>query len=174
MNTTSPSSKSFLFATFRLLGVSLGSLLLQCCTFSPGFKGPAYSKENRALALPSHEKVIVAITHAKLIRKERKDFDKHSRKIYTTLYENPGYLGGRVKVILGGDEVWTLTVWKDSSSLQQFVNSRRHLDAMYKTDQAVSHMRSISQEMLVENVPYTWKAVDIILEDVPLTKYQSI
>ncbi|GEM_PF-4689051 len=50
----------------------------------------------------------------------------------------PGYMGGKVKVEIFDDQVWTMTVWEDRESLEKFVNSTRHLDAMYMTNQAMT------------------------------------
>jgi heme-degrading monooxygenase HmoA len=134
--------------------------------------GPAYNEDEGKLNLPSDQIVILALTNAKLIREKRDGFDDRSREIYENLNENPGYLGGRIRVVILGDEVWTMTVWKDKESLAKFVNGRRHLDAMYMTNQAMSYFRSTSIEVLAKDVPHSWDQIENILENIKFKEHK--
>lgn len=79
----------------------------------------------------------MALTNAKLQRSKRSGFDKRSKEIFENINSSPGYIGGTVKFEIFGDEVWTMTVWENQEALERFVDSTRHLDAMYMTNQAM-------------------------------------
>lgn len=147
-------------------------LFLQSCAFSPAFRGPGFNEKENKLNLPPNQKVVLALTNAKLIRAKRSGFDDRSREIFENLKENPGYLGGTVRVEIFGDEVLTMSVWKDRESLEKFVNGRRHLDAMYMTNQAMNVFRSMSIEVYAKEVPHSWEQVDEILKAKKLEKHK--
>ena len=128
---------------YNLVWILMVTLFLSSCAFTPSFSGPKYNKNTRSLTVDPKTKVFLALTNAKLERDKRAGFDKHSREIFTTIKNYPGYMGGTVKVEIFGDEVWTMTVWESKEALDHFVNSARHLDALYMTNQAMKRFRHL-------------------------------
>ena len=57
-----------------------------------------------------------------------------------------------------------MTVWEDRESLEKFVNSTRHLDAMYMTNQAMTQFRHLKVEVPAKNLPYSWEDVQKLSE----------
>lgn len=135
------------------------------CAFSPPFNGPQYSRETRALTGDPHREVVLALTNATLDGKQRSGFDSSSKKIFKNIAKFPGYIGGTVKVQIFGDEVWTMTIWEDEQSLQSFIYSTQHLDAMYMTNHAMKKFRHLHIKVRAKDLPYSWKQAEKLLEN---------
>lgn len=138
-------------------------ILTSSCVFAPPFKGPKYDAKTKSLTLDPNREVILALTNATLERKKRGGFDSRSKTIFQNLESYEGYIGGTVRVEIFGDEVWTMTVWENEAALQNFVNSTRHLDAMYMTNQAMKKFRHFNVKVLAKNLPLTWEQAQLLL-----------
>jgi heme-degrading monooxygenase HmoA len=146
--------------------------LLQGCAYSAPFRGPGYSSTDFISKTPINKPVVVAVTNAKLNdTKTAKEFKSRSREIYKNLEENEGYIGGSVRLELFGDELWTVTVWQDKKSLQKFVDSSRHLDAVYMTNEAMSEFKHFNFEVPFKEIPKDWKLIDKMLSEKEFLKH---
>lgn len=137
---------------------------LSSCAFSSPFRGPLYDEKAKKLKLDPDQKVILALTNAKLDRSKRKGFDQRSREIYQNLEENPGYIAGSVRFRLFGNEVWTMTLWTSLEEMDRFVKSTRHLDAMYMTNEAMTEFRHLHVERRAGDFPMSWGEIEEILQ----------
>jgi hypothetical protein len=79
-------------------------------------------------------------------------------------------VGGAVRFKLFSSEVWTLTVWKDRESLNKFLDSKRHSDAMYTEYEAMSEFKHFNREISPHELPLNWDLVDQILSEMTYTK----
>lgn len=148
-------------------------MLLQSCAFSPPFNGPQVDFWSQKVRLEPEQEVIVAVTNATLDRKKRKEFDQRSQQIYTNLKENAGYIGGTVHVQIFGDEVWTMSAWTDRESLARFVDGRRHLDAMYMTNAAMTKFRSMNFTIKARELPLSWAEIKKRINTVEYNPHQA-
>ena len=141
-------------------------LFFSSCSFSPKFSGPKFDIKTNKLMINPNQEVVLALTNAKLLRSKRSGFDSRSREIFKNIKSYDGYIGGTVKVEVFGDEVWTMTVWEDEISLNKFVESSRHLDAMYMTSDAMVKFKHTHLKVQAKDLPYSWSQVQNILDSV--------
>lgn len=104
------------------------------------------------------ERVLVAVTHAQL-GSHRTAFFAASRQVLDQLDGQPGLVGYSVRSRLFGQEVWTVTVWSDDASLEAFVRSPAHLQAMRAGQSALRTMQYHRFEMPVAELPLDWRRV---------------
>ena len=105
------------FATLAGLATTLTS-----CAFATPFSGPGRTPEGGS--------VYVAVTNAVLHPDKRRAFDEHTRRVVASLPSHNGYLGHSVRGRILGNEVWTMTVWRDEESLDAFGESPVHRTAI--------------------------------------------
>jgi heme-degrading monooxygenase HmoA len=142
------------------------------CAISPPISGPLIDRSSKKLLVDSSSDVVVALTNAQLIRKERKPFDRSSQEIYKSLESYPGYIGGTIRLELFGDQVWTMTMWESESALKNFVVSARHLNAMYLTNQAMSRFRHLHLKMRADELPLSWDQAEKLLSHEPFIDHK--
>ncbi len=95
------------------------------------FSGCAVSTPYRSMSSLSPDgTVIVSVTHAIVKDEGRSLFDRYVDQIIASLSRQPGLVGYRVRTKLLGNEVWTMTYWKDESARAAFVSSEIHTRAM--------------------------------------------
>ncbi len=114
-----------MFFSRRLRGMLLLFLtpLLFGCSAATPFKKSTSSSLH-------HGSVYIGVTNAIVEGGNRREFDDHTRRVIKNLPQNEGYLGHSVRSRILGNEVWTMTVWKDEASLDRFVRSSIHREAM--------------------------------------------
>ena len=138
--------------------------LITGCVFSTPFKGAGFDDDSGQILIPHDERVVVAITNAIVDRSTRGTFDSKTREIVRSIDDYEGYIAGSFRFEILGDEVWTLSVWRDREALEKFVNSRQHLDAMYSGSSAVKLMRSVVVDMPAAALPIDWDTGEKLLE----------
>ena len=148
--------------------------LLMGCTLSRPLSGPGYDSHQNRLEGDSSRLVVVAMTNAFLDRKKRGAFDQKTQSLYKNLESYEGYLAGSIRLRLGGEEVWTYTIWRDEAALKNFLHSREHLDAMFRLDSAIKKIRSLTKTMPARDVPVHWREVEVMIGQQELKNYQPL
>lgn len=104
--------------------------------------------------------VVVAITEAQLgdDRAGRRAFWRHVDLVTATLREQPGFIGVSLRREILGDTTWTMTVWRDEESLDAFVRSDTHQEAIAAAFGALAGARFVRFEVNGGDLPVDWDA----------------
>lgn len=136
------------------------------CAIGRPFSGPGAE----SLGLGAEDSVLVVVTHAGLHRSRRRSFDRHTRRIMRTMEGYDGFVGYSVRKEILGDEVWTLTVWRDEAALGGFMAREPHRRAMRESSHAIRWLRSTRFHIPSGELPLTWdRALARLERDRPLT-----
>lgn len=112
------------------------------CSLSSPMKGPLFSK-NKKFLIQNNQTYLVAVTNVILCKGPKKRlFMNYTTTLYKDLKNQPGYLGGSLRRKFFGNEAWTMTIWKDQKSMNDFVNSKEHLNAIYMSSDAIEKFRT--------------------------------
>lgn len=109
-------------ALTRYAALSCLGALLAGCTFATPFK-TLDADDGRAAR-------VLVITHAMAHSGQRELFMAHTRRVIDSLAHQPGLIGYSLRRELFGDELWTLTVWRDDDARATFFRSPVHVEAM--------------------------------------------
>jgi heme-degrading monooxygenase HmoA len=104
----------------------------------------------------SHEQLIVAVTHANVDADKRKSFDEAAYRVLDSLPTQSGLVGYSVRRQVFGNEVWTATVWRDEESIQRFVRSMAHTQAVTQSGSAVQHIQYTRLNIRRDELPINW------------------
>ena len=129
--------------------------LLGGCTISTPFKGPGFDRASGVTDSDRDQTVIVALTHA-VLGDSRRHFDQGVDRVVASLDQQPGLIGYSLRKELFGNEAWTLTVWRDTASLEAFVRSGAHRQAMQtgSAELAAASFRRV--EVPAAEIPIDW------------------
>lgn len=122
------------------------------CTISTPYRGAETSDE-------TGDTVFVSVTHAviKEDRASRRLFFDYVADVEESLPASPGYVGFSKRMVLFGNEAWTMTVWKDEASLKRFVRSEAHQNAIRNAFVALESARFARVEMAANEAPLSWE-----------------
>lgn len=156
-----PSSVNSGARLWRWLLPVLGLLVLGGCKLATPFRGPAASAASHAPG----ETAVVALTHVTLGDDTDKNsvFWDHTGRVIDALPGQPGYLGHSVRRELFGNQAWTMTVWRDESSLRAFVQSEVHQTAIRNGFAAVAGARFANVALSRAEIPVSWTGAERIL-----------
>ena len=106
--------------------------------------------------------MVVGITHVLLGDDgERNEvFWEKADSVIASLSNHQGYLGHRIRKKLFSSEAWTMTVWKYSSSLNEFVRGDIHSGAISDGLPAVKQARFVRFTALRFDFPLSWDIVE--------------
>ena len=140
----------------------LGILLFYGCTISTPFSGPKYKQEPGA-----DEKVIVGLTKAVTgdDRKKNKVFWAYTRRVEKSLQDREGFIGYSMRKQLFGKEAWTMTVWDNETSLDAFVRSDLHQEAMKEGWPALVSASFARIEIDRDEIPISWERAEELLNE---------
>lgn len=150
-------------AYFTMLAIGLCSLavLTGCSSLavSAPFAWPGLDAGQHRLKFSQQERVLVAVTHAELGLGHRLAFFSASRGVLDGLDGQRGLVGYSVRSRIFAQEVWTVTIWSDEASLQAFVRSPAHMQAMRAGQPALRTMQYHRFELPVSELPLGWDRV---------------
>ena len=131
--------------------------LLGGCTISTPFQGPGYDRSVGVTEIDDRQTVVVALTHA-VVGDSRRNFDRGVEGVVDSLESQPGLIGYSLRRELLGNEAWTLTVWRDEASLDAFVRSPAHRQAIQNGmgDITTASFRRI--ELPAAKIPIDWES----------------
>lgn len=120
---------------WAVLGVLVAAVVSTAAALTGGqmatpFRGPGYSRSHGVTLPGVGPVVVVAITHATLDARLRGPFDDYTRRVIASLPSQADHVGYSVRTRLLGNEVWTMTVWKDDAAVEAFMASPVHRTAI--------------------------------------------
>ena len=141
---------------FRIAVIASALAVLGGCTISTPFKGPGYNRGAGVAFDQSTDTVVVALTHA-VVGKDRDNFDRGVSRVVDSLAQQPGLIGYSLRRELFGNEAWTLTVWRDEASLDAFVRSSAHQQAIRSgaAELVAANFRRL--ELPASEIPIDWE-----------------
>jgi heme-degrading monooxygenase HmoA len=89
----------------------------------------------------------------------RREFFSDTRRVLADLAEQPGLVGYSFRFEIFGRTAWTMTAWKDESSLNAFVRSPAHREAVRRSGDTAQNLRFATIEVPVGSLPLTWREV---------------
>lgn len=137
--------------------------LLNSCTIATPFRGNDRGGDH----CQSAETVIVGLTHATLGEDSSKNekFREHTRKVADIVQSLEGNLGYSLRRQIFGKEAWTISLWKDEDSLQEFMRHPVHREAMKEGGPAMARARFATVEISCSELPISWdRALELIDE----------
>lgn len=157
-----------LTARLRLLGLALVSLgllsALPGCAIGYPFQGPGFVDGKVS---PDCPEAVVVVTHAVLDAEKRDAFDDHIGRVAEHLQGLPpssGLIGFSLRKELFGDQVWTLSAWRDEAALRAFMGSPVHREAMRAGEPAIRLFRTHTFRVAGSELPLGWKRAIAILD----------
>ncbi len=138
---------------------------LSACTVSSPFEGPGFD-EQEGVTVEGSDRLVVAVTNGELRGGSdlRARFWDHVSRVEATLAARPGYMGHSKRRELFGDQVWTLSVWRDEASLEDFVRSDVHQTAISEGMASLKTARFARFEIERKKLPITWERALTALE----------
>ena len=135
------------------------------CTLATPFRGPGYDR-GKGIVLDGVETVYVGLTLAVLKndRKLQSVFWSNVRKVEASLYQRKGFIGYSKRTRLLGNRAWTMTVWTDEASLEDFVQSDVHQRAIRESMGALESAAFARIEIKPEEIPISWDRAIALLE----------
>lgn len=162
MDSASLTKRARKMKSFILVGclITAGTaiLLYSGCTIGMPLRGPGLE------AAGSPERVIVAVTHAKLHWTKRAAFDRHIQIVADALPRFPGLVGYSLRKQIFGDEAWTMSIWASHEAMQAFVRSPVHRAAVAAGRPAIKSMRYRAVEVASSELPIGWTRAVALLE----------
>lgn len=141
------------------------------CQLATPFRGDGYSSRRGVTLDGVGDTVTVGLTNATLDGSRRRAFDDYTQRVVASLPGTPGYIGHSIRTRVLGNEVWTMTVWKDEASLDAFVRSPTHREAIRLGMPAVASAKFHRYTIPVGEVPPSWSDVMAVLEKVEARQY---
>jgi hypothetical protein len=139
--------------------------LLGACTISMPFTyGPLGN-----IGVPE-ELLQVSITHATLYPDKRDVFDQQTMVVYREMDKQSGLVAYGIRRELFGNQVWTVSVWRDHESRMKFFMSDVHQRAIYMSQDAIETVRYKRIDVQRRELPLTWDRVEQILKQPAVEK----
>jgi heme-degrading monooxygenase HmoA len=164
-------------ASSHWIGVGVLSLVVVLALAIPGcqaaapFRGPGAANPKAVSGVG--ETVVVAVTHAVLDGSNRRPFDEYSAKVVRSLPSQDGFVGYSLRSRIAGNEVWTMTVWRDEAALDAFVSSEAHEAAIASGLQSVVSGQFTRFECPVDDCPPKWSSIMERLKSVRTIEYRK-
>ena len=136
------------------------------CTIGLPFRGPGYDSSDGVTDPNADDQVLVALTYTVVNGngEERSAFRRGISSVVDSLEEQPGLIGFSVRRELFGKQAWTMSVWTDEDSLDAFVDSSAHREAMSSGGRALEMVRSLRLEVPRAEIPLSWKRVEELFD----------
>jgi heme-degrading monooxygenase HmoA len=154
--------KRLFFASSILTALSL---FITGCVISTPFKGPGYSRWDGIKGAQPTDEFVVVLTYAKLDRNNRKAFDEGTARVHKTMSTHDGLIGHSIRKEILGDEAWTITVWKDEASVENFSKSEIHRQAVTEGRASLVATKFRRLTLPASQIPLSWKEAEKYLEN---------
>ncbi|MEL6607194.1 MAG: hypothetical protein AAFP88_03020 [Bacteroidota bacterium] len=129
--------------------------------------GPPFRTQSALQSFQDDDLVVVGLTKAVRGKDARKNrlFWNNTKAVIDSLKrgEHPGLLGHAVRVEILGKASWTMTVWKDEESLNNFVRSPIHQKAIREGFAALQDANFARVKRALKDIPLSWAEVEAIL-----------
>lgn len=140
------------------------SFLINCAISAPFQKSSQFDKYN----VNDNTEVVVALTeveiHGSLLN--QLTFWRRVSSVRSNIESNNGYLAGSIRREIFGSNAWTMTVWKDEDSIDNFIYSQEHERAMKEGAPAVKKGRFFRIRKQWRELPLAWEeAINLVHEE---------
>jgi heme-degrading monooxygenase HmoA len=139
-------------------------LVLSSCNIAMPFN---YSDDLKK-TVNENQTAVIGLTYAVVGDNDEKNdvFWKNTEKVIESLPNQKGYLGHGLRFELFGDEAWTMTVWEDLDSLNNFVQSDVHKKAMRQGYLALTEASRFANVTVKRSeVPMSWEKAEKLLKE---------
>ena len=142
-----------------LLGVLSG------CAIGTPFKGPGY-QSGKVTTVTEDDQVLVGLTYVKVgdDRDKNAIFWDHVDRVHKSMEQHDGLIGHVVRRQIFGKKGWTMSVWKDEASLNRFVRSDVHQEAIQSGMPALVETRFARLVVHKDEIPISWSKAEKALE----------
>lgn len=149
--------------------VSTAAVLLVVggCKVGYPFRGPGYDSERGVVHPDAGKTVLVVVTRGDTEAGRGDTFADDLRAVMDSMSEQDGLIGYAVRRELVGSRVWTMSVWINRASMERFVRSAAHRDAMASGSIAENSFMSTTAEIDASRVPPGWTEAERMLEGRP-------
>lgn len=156
---------SLLLLLFALL-LSSAALVARHQYLGYPFQGPGFDPDRQAVTgLPPGTTATVAITYGLVDPGKGNAFLRQLRKVLGNLPDQEGLIGYAVRKQMIGREVWTLSAWESRDSLERFVASPAHREAIRAGGIPRDRVRSVIIESDIDDLPLSWEEAVALLEE---------
>jgi heme-degrading monooxygenase HmoA len=147
--------------------LSLGFIVSAWLLSSAFTFGTPFRSSDELNALSPDAPVIVGMTHVTVGDDRRRNdiFWDYTFRVADALSAHEGYLGHKIRKKIFGNEGWTMTVWKDEESLNDFVRGKAHADAIQNGLDAVSKARFARVTLKRSQIPLSWTDAEAIMKE---------
>ncbi len=147
-------------------GSVLTAFILSGCVISMPFNGPGY-ESGAGMTLTDGDEVHVAVTYARLKQDQdlRSLFWSYVEKVEGSLEQQKGFIGYSLRKRLFGDEAWTMTVWANEDSLNDFVYGTEHREAMRNAIVSLDTVRTGRFVVNKDQIPLSWDKALALLDE---------
>lgn len=121
------------------------------------FAGPGYDPLHGVIGSAPDDEVLIVINYAMFDPRKREPVDTYMLRVFESLGRgvHPGYIGG--SIILGFDDAWTMSAWRDEDSIVAFYGSKAHSEAMAAALPSVEDTRPARLSVPAREVPLRWE-----------------
>lgn len=150
-----------------LAGVAALVPALTACRVGYPFRGPGYDPSKGVVHPAAGRDVFVAVTRGDVASGRGSAFSEQLQSVLSTMDEHDGLIGYSVRKQLVGRRVWTMSVWIDRASMERFVRSPQHRDAISRGGIPRSAFVAAYTSVEVGRVPFGWPEAERLLEAGP-------
>ena len=143
----------------------LGLAFTGGCYVGVPFRGPGWDAQRGVTVDAPNDTVLVAITHGERTPGEGGAFRRELRAVLAELPEQPGLIGSSARAALFGNEIWTLSAWRDEDALDAFVASPVHRHAARSGGVERRSVVSVVLELPADELPLSWARAERLFEE---------
>lgn len=134
------------------------------CRVGYPFRGPGYDADLGVKHPDAGRQVLVVVTRGDVEAGSKSVFANDLRTVMDGMNEQDGLVGFAVRKEVFGSRVWTMSVWVDRASVEQFVHSTAHRKAIESG--AIARGSFISADTLVDAsvIPPSWTEAERMLD----------
>ena len=116
---------------------------------------------------PKEKDVILSITYIEINKSssELSKFWEHVFSIKNKMNENPGVLGVSIRKSIFSNKAWTMTIWEDESSLENFVEGERHRTAIKEGKTTILKTKFYRNTIKYSELPISWENPERLVEE---------
>jgi heme-degrading monooxygenase HmoA len=126
------------------------------CSIATGFRGPGYDRKAGVTLQDVGPSVIVVMTHAVYDPAQKRTFFDATNRVADSLPDNPGLVGHSIRTRIFGHEAWTMTIWRDHESADEFAVSPIHKEAVRVGMPTLRSSRFLRFDWPTNEVPPPW------------------
>jgi heme-degrading monooxygenase HmoA len=117
--------------------------------------------------VPPEKNVILAISYIEINKSssELSKFWEHVFLIKNKMSENPGILGVTIRRGIFSNKAWTMTVWKDESFLEDFVEGEKHRLAIQEGKSSMLKSKFYRSTRKYSELPIKWEEAERLVEE---------